>query len=107
MSFINFNHPQRTKTRRTKRNEASNKRRYKAWSRRQTTYVKVKVKKIAIPSAPSASKDHLSHHQQPTSLYTNLRWAYFHRPTPEIQIVYEWVNTEGCLIGLREIYVIV
>ena len=120
MSFIKFNQPRRQeKKRRIKRNAAQYSKGYYEWSRRKPVYVKVKASPVlptlaTVPQPVISPKNTLSQQQQqqqqqryPQPMYTNSRWTYFYRPTPELKVAYEWVNTEGCLIGIREIYVIV
>lgn len=109
MSFINFNHHprRRAKSRRTKRKDAQDRKRYKEWSRRKPKYVKVRHGLIPPPShhyQPKPINYPVVDHRIPTGIPTAA--GYVRNQGYEKREAYEWVG-KGCLIGIREIYITV
>ena len=112
MSFQRFTYHQHPPNRRAQKDRASDKKRYRAWCRRNPFYIK--VQEIPIPSAsspPSLSSPKKSNiptyylpaqQQQRKPRYMNEALFYLRSHTTEGKEAYEWVS-KGCLIGLREI----
>ena len=113
MSFINFNHQRRRRRRgkdtRSRRNEAYDRKRYKAWSRRKPKCVENRHIPMPDVSAAAASPPpQIKHKPKPTkyrnATHKKTTTVYLESHVSENREAYEWVG-EGCLIGVREIYI--